>query len=154
MERVQFKLVLPLFFVAFLLVPSIRAMEIKYCDKKGNYAVKVNGVEMSPDPVVRGKPATFSLAATTGQTINGGKLVIEVSYFGVHIHTENHDLCAETSCPVAIGDFVLAHTQTLPAFTPPGSYTLKMKMTDKSGHQLTCIAFDFNIGVGAVVADS
>jgi len=48
--------------------------------------------------------------------------VIEVSYFGWHIHSETHDLCDETSCPVAIGDFLVAHSQVLPGYTPPVSF--------------------------------
>lgn len=57
----------------------------------------------------------------TDKAISGGKLVIDVSYFGWHIHSETHDLCDETSCPVSIGDFVVAHSQILPGFTPPVS---------------------------------
>ncbi|KAJ8649599.1 hypothetical protein MRB53_002622 [Persea americana] len=144
----------PLLFAALLLFPSIHATKIKYCDKNGEYAVKVKGVDMSPDPVVRGKPATFRISASTDKAISGGKLVIEVRYFGVHIHTESHNLCEETSCPISTGDFVLSHTQTLPGYTPPGSYTLKMKMLGASGHQLTCINFDFKIQLGSPFADS
>lgn len=58
----------------------------------------------------------------TDKAISGGKLVIDVSYFGWHIHSETHDLCDETSCPVSTGDFVVAHSQVLPGFTPPVSY--------------------------------
>lgn len=58
----------------------------------------------------------------TAQAIPGGKVVIDVSFFGVHVHQETHDLCDELSCPVAEGDFVLSHTQTLPGFTPPVSF--------------------------------
>ena len=47
--------------------------------------------------------------------------MIEVSYFGWHIHSETHDLCDETSCPVAVGDFLVAHSQVLPGYTPPVS---------------------------------
>lgn len=54
-----------------------------------------------------------------GEAISGGKLVIDVSYFGWKIHSETHDLCTETSCPVSIGDFVISHSQVLPGFTPP-----------------------------------
>ncbi|KAF8403390.1 hypothetical protein HHK36_011492 [Tetracentron sinense] len=154
MEVVQFKLIISILFTAFLLIPSIQAKAVKYCDKKGNYDVKVKGVEISPYPVVSGNPATFSISASTGQAISGGKLVIDVSYFGVHIHSETHDLCAETSCPISEGNFVLSHSQSLPGFTPPGSYTLTMKMKDESGHQLTCIIFDFRIGFGSSMADS
>ncbi|MBA0838058.1 hypothetical protein Goarm_010155, partial [Gossypium armourianum] len=86
--------------------------------KQGEYDVKVQGVEISPNPIARGQPATFSIAATTGAAIDGGKLVIEVSYFGWHIHSETHDLCDETSCPVSTGDFVVSHSQVLPGYTP------------------------------------
>lgn len=82
--------------------------------------------------------------------------MIDVSYFGWHIHSETHDLCGETTCPVSAGDFVIAHSQVLPGFTPPGSYTLKMKMYDGNKHELTCITFGFDIGLGSSgsVADS
>lgn len=66
------------------------------------------------------KLMVFSMHA--GEAISGGKLVIEVSFFGVHIHTETHDLCAETSCPISVGDFMLSHSQALPGYTPPVSY--------------------------------
>ena len=36
-------------------------------DVKGDYDVKVKGVDISPNPVVRGKPATFSISAFTGK---------------------------------------------------------------------------------------
>lgn len=66
----------------------------------------------------------FLAVFLAAKAISGGKLIIEVSYFGVHVHTETHDLCEETSCPVAAGDFVIAHTQTLPSFTPPVSFII------------------------------
>ncbi|KAJ4705420.1 MD-2-related lipid recognition domain-containing protein / ML domain-containing protein [Melia azedarach] len=150
MAMIVFKLMIVLSLC--LMVPFARAVDVRYCDKKADYDVKVGGVEISPYPVERGKPATFSISATSD--ISGGKLSIDVSYFGFHVHSETHDLCAETSCPVSTGDFVVAHTQVLPGFTPPGSYTLKMKMYDASKHELTCINFDFSIGFGTSVADS
>ncbi|KAK3446945.1 hypothetical protein EUGRSUZ_A02564 [Eucalyptus grandis] len=151
MEMVQLKLAV---LALCLLLPFGRATDVNYCDKKTEYAVKVSGVEISPSPVARGQPATFSIAATTDEAISGGKLVIDVAYFGWHIHSETHDLCAETSCPVTGGDFVVAHSQVLPGFTPPGSYSLTMKMYDESKTELTCIAFDFSIGFASSVADS
>lgn len=35
-------------------------------DKKTDYGVKVKKVDISPNPIARGHPATFSIAATTG----------------------------------------------------------------------------------------
>lgn len=37
-----------------------------FVDKNADYAVKVEGVEIIPYPVARGKPATFSISASTG----------------------------------------------------------------------------------------
>ena len=65
---------------------------------------------------------TCKITLSIGEAISGGKLVIEVSYFGIHVETETHDLCTETSCPVSAGDFVISHSQLLPAFTPPVSH--------------------------------
>ncbi|XP_059646570.1 uncharacterized protein LOC132293212 [Cornus florida] len=150
MAVLQIKLIFPLLLSLCLLVPLTQATttKVEYCDKHADYPVKVSGVEISPYPVARGKPATFSISASTGGAISGGKLVIDVSYFGLHIHSETHELCTETSCPVSAGDFVISHSQLLPGFTPPGSYSLKMRLQDAHNQQLTCIGFDFSIGFG------
>ncbi|EFH61125.1 hypothetical protein ARALYDRAFT_478524 [Arabidopsis lyrata subsp. lyrata] len=138
----------------FLLVSTIvAATDVHYCDNNEEYEVKVQGVDIIPDPVARGAPATFSISANTDTEISSGKLVIEVSYFGWHIHSETHELCDETSCPVAVGDFVVEHSQVLPGYTPPGSYSLKMKMLDGRKKELTCIKFSFEIGFLSSVAD-
>lgn len=60
----------------------------------------------------------------TEAPLSGGKLVIDVSYFGIHVRTEEHKLCEETSCPVSIGDFVISHSEVLPGFTPPVSHSI------------------------------
>jgi hypothetical protein len=45
---------------------NVCSISIKCSGGKDDYAVKVQGVEILPDPVVRGKPATFNISATTG----------------------------------------------------------------------------------------
>ncbi|KAL3532188.1 hypothetical protein ACH5RR_005709 [Cinchona calisaya] len=139
-----------------LLVPSTSAIDFRYCDKKGGHSVNVSGVEIDPYPVTRNKETTFKISASTDKPITGGKLVIEVTYIWFHVRTETHDLCTETSCPVSAGDFQIGHTQVLPGYTPPGSYTLEMKLEDGNKKQLTCIEFDFSIGFleSEAVADS
>jgi hypothetical protein len=54
------------------------------------------------------------------KSITKGKLVVDVTYFIFHVHSETHDFCSGTPCP-ASGEFVLASEQTLPSFTPPVS---------------------------------
>jgi hypothetical protein len=58
------------------------------------------------------------------QDIDGGKVIIDVSYFGLHVHTEKIELSEETPCPIEAGNFVLSHTQILPGYTPPVCLTL------------------------------
>ncbi|WOL07919.1 phosphatidylglycerol/phosphatidylinositol transfer protein [Canna indica] len=136
-----------------LLSPPASAVNVEYCKKGADYPVKVSGIEITPYPIVRGEPATFNISANTGDELSEGKLIIDVKYFWFHVYQETHDLCKETSCPVLVGDFVLSHQQTLPSYTPPGSYTLTMTLMGAQGEQLTCIAFDFSIGFVSV-ADS
>ncbi|GMI94678.1 hypothetical protein like AT3G11780 [Hibiscus trionum] len=138
---------LALLALSLLFLPSLQATYFQYCDTEANYVAKVSGIDISPNPVVRGKPATFNISASTGKAISGGKAVIDVYYFGVHIHQEIHPLCEETSCPIAVGNFVLSHNQVLPGFTPPGSYTLRMNLFG-DGDSITCISFGFKIVLG------
>ncbi|KAH0934108.1 hypothetical protein HID58_011225 [Brassica napus] len=145
MSRFALAIISCLLFVSTI----VRATDVSYCDNNEEYQVKVHGVDISPDPIVTGQPATFSISANTDNVISRGKLVIEVSYFGWHIHSETHDLCDETSCPVAVGDFLVAHSQVLPGYTPPGKYSLTMKMLDGHKKELTCIKFSFKIGLGS-----
>lgn len=139
-------------FIVILSSVHAQAISFKYCADV-NYAVKVSGVEITPDPVVRARPATFKISASTGEAIYGGKWVITVAYFGFVVHNEIHDFCEQVSCPVATGSFVVASTQKLPAFAPPGSYTVEMTLKNEKNEPLTCITFKFKIGFGSFVSD-
>ncbi|KAG1368351.1 phosphatidylglycerol/phosphatidylinositol transfer protein [Cocos nucifera] len=147
---------LPALLLAFcLLFPSAAvAASFEYCKKGADYAVNVSGIDISPFPIARGEPTTFTISAYTGDAISEGKLVIDVKYLWFHVYQETHDLCEETSCPVSAGAFELSHKQTLPGVTPPGWYTLTMTMIGEDGKPLTCITFDFSIGFMSSVADS
>ncbi|XP_061338228.1 uncharacterized protein LOC133285083 [Gastrolobium bilobum] len=139
--------------IIFLLFSS-HAQALKYCDKNANYAVKVSGVQILPDPVVRGEPFTFKIAAYTGEPIASGDLVYQISYVGIEgpPATFLHDLCEEVPCPVTAGNFVLTHTELLPPVTPPGTYNVKLNFKDHNDKQLTCIIFPFKIGAKSSVS--
>ncbi|KAJ4746216.1 MD-2-related lipid recognition domain-containing protein / ML domain-containing protein [Rhynchospora pubera] len=140
--------ILSLLVLASSLVAS--AVHVDYCNKKANYAVSVSSVDIIPNPVIPGKLATFNISASTDKSITGGKMIIDVNYFFIHVDQETHDLCEGTSCP-ATGNFAMVHQRELPSYTPPGSYTITMKMQDSEGKLLTCIRFGFSIGL---VSDS
>ncbi|KDO48963.1 hypothetical protein CISIN_1g031870mg [Citrus sinensis] len=145
-----------LLFTFYVLVSSIQAIDFTYCGQydEENFPLKVQQIKIIPDPVVTGKPAIFNISAVTDRSVSGGKVMIEVRYFGIRVHSETHDICEEVSCPIEAGNFVLSHAETLPGYTPPGVYTLKMKMIGKNGYQLTCFSFKFKIGFGALVSES
>ncbi|CAK9152970.1 unnamed protein product [Ilex paraguariensis] len=119
MAVVQFNLFFACLATLCLLVHSTHTADVRYCNKKASYDVKVSGVEISPYPVARGKNTTFSIAASTDKVLSGGKMVIDVSYFFLHVYQEIDDLCSKTPCPVSAGDFVISHSQVLPGITPP-----------------------------------
>ncbi|XP_073157020.1 uncharacterized protein [Henckelia pumila] len=134
--------------VVCLLVPlnSATTRDVEYCNKKANYAVKVSGIDITPYPISRNVETTFAINAATDETISGGKLKIDVAYWGFYIHSESHDLCQKTECPISNGNFTITHKQALPGITPFGSYTLKMTLSDANKKELTCINFYFSMG--------
>uniref|UniRef100_A0A0C9RG92 TSA: Wollemia nobilis Ref_Wollemi_Transcript_28510_871 transcribed RNA sequence n=1 Tax=Wollemia nobilis TaxID=56998 RepID=A0A0C9RG92_9CONI len=127
--------------------------ETSYCGSEDSYLVKVKSVDIDPNPVVSGKPATFTISATSENGITGGKLTIEVFFYGVRVHTESHDLCTKTTCPVEQGAFTLTNSQSLPGFTPPGAYRIRMKMIDADDNVLTCIYIKFNIVHDSMISE-
>ncbi|TKY48708.1 hypothetical protein E2542_SST26130 [Spatholobus suberectus] len=139
-------------FILILSSLHTQATTFRYCTDI-NYAVKVSGVEITPDRAVRARPVTFKISAATGEPLYGGKWVITVAYFGFVVHAEIHDFCEEVSCPVAIGSFVVAHTHNFPAFAPPGTYTVEMTLKNEKNEPLTCITFKFKIVFGSFVSD-
>ncbi|KAH9322509.1 hypothetical protein KI387_017148, partial [Taxus chinensis] len=118
-----------------------------------NYQVKVENVGIIPNPIVSGKPATFNVSATSEDQIPAGKLSIEVFFYGIRVHTESHDLCSKTTCPIKQGSFILTNSQSLPGFTPSGDYRLRMKMMDADNKVLTCIYINLRIVHDSMISE-
>lgn len=136
---------------SLIALANAAASEPTYCDLDTSYPVKVKSVDINPNPVVSGAPATFKISAISEEALSGGKLSIDVFFYGVRVHTESHDLCTKTTCPIEQGSFVLTHSQSLPGFTPPGLYKLKMKLIDADDNQLTCVNIGFKIVRGSLI---
>jgi hypothetical protein len=59
--------ILPLAAVFLLLLVSpIVAIDVHYCEENAEYEVKVKEVDISPNPIAPGEPATFTISANTG----------------------------------------------------------------------------------------
>ncbi|XP_045831805.1 putative phosphatidylglycerol/phosphatidylinositol transfer protein DDB_G0282179 [Trifolium pratense] len=129
------------------------SQSLQYCEKSANYAVQISNVEILPDPVVRGEPFTFKIKAHTGKPILSGDLIYEISFPGIEEPAIfHHALSEETPLPVTPGHFLLTHTELLPAYTPPGTYNVKLTFKDQSEKRLTCIVFPFTIGAKSSVS--
>ncbi|KAI7734088.1 hypothetical protein M8C21_007032 [Ambrosia artemisiifolia] len=146
MEGIGSKLLIVLLYFLLMIAPSIHATDFKYCNKWKEYPVMVSGVEIIPNPIIKGKESSFIISAFTDKPLSGGEVVIGVAYFGWSVYSETGDLCANISCPVPAGDFTISYSQLLPSIAPPGSYTLTLKVKDGNKNELTCIKFDFSIG--------
>ncbi|KAJ0511284.1 putative sterol transport protein NPC2 [Helianthus annuus] len=88
-------------------------------DKRKEYAVTVSGVEIIPDPIIKGKETSFIISAFTYKPLSEGEVVIGVAYFGWSVYSETGDLCANISCPIPAGDFTISYSQLLPTIAPP-----------------------------------
>eukprot|EP00250_Pteridium_aquilinum_P009287 c18570_g1_i1 orf=191-745(-) len=117
----------------------------KPCSSTEDYRVSVTDVKVNPDPVIRGSDALFEIPAVAKETIEGGRVTIQVYYLGVPVHTEENDLCTRTSCPIAPGEFSISSAEGLPSFTPTGSYRLDMRIQNTDGDLLTCLKINFRI---------
>ncbi|WJX59067.1 hypothetical protein P8452_44448 [Trifolium repens] len=152
----KFNLILCLSSILLLLSSShsqAESQSLQYCEKGANYAVQISNVEILPDPVVRGEPFTFKIKAYTGEPILSGDLIYEISYAGIgEPAIFHHALSEETPLPVAPGHFLLTHTELLPAYTPPGTYNVKLTFKDQDDKRLTCVVFPFTIGAKSSVS--
>jgi hypothetical protein len=117
----------------------------KLCDKHAKYDVEVKNVTIQPYPAVSGEDVTFIVPAVTNEKINGGTVVITVSFHGVPVHAERNDICSRAECPIAPGGFTLENTQPLPRITPPGDYKIKLQFLGEDDDVLACADITFTI---------
>ena len=64
----------------------------------------------------------------------------------------NVAVCDTTACPTpgdAGSPISIKYTKTIPAFIPPGAYTIEFKAADQAGAALFCVAVDFSVGIEA-----
>ncbi|CAA6658441.1 unnamed protein product [Spirodela intermedia] len=118
-------------------------------DKQADYAVKVKGVQINPNPVVRGKPAKFSLSAITGISAIFKPLLSLLSPSPLDSFLDFVSWLMDLFLSHVTEDGRVASHETF----CPGSYTLTMKLLGQDESQLSCVSFDFKIRVGSPVDD-
>ncbi|XP_023522645.1 uncharacterized protein LOC111786644 [Cucurbita pepo subsp. pepo] len=123
-------------------------------DETAKYDIMVKGVQISPSPIVRGRPINMTFNLIIGKPIIAGKMVVDIAYFGWHMYRDSHDICVETSCPYSFGDFALAPLQTPLAFFLPGSYHMQITVVDGDDNKLACFGFDYELVIASLFGDS
>mmetsp|Transcript_1241 Transcript_1241/g.2885 ORF Transcript_1241/g.2885 Transcript_1241/m.2885 type:complete len:234 (-) Transcript_1241:228-929(-) len=119
----------------------------------GDGSITITDVKLLPDPVQPGADAAFDVSATVAAAmapVTGGNIAVDIKYNGMEIGTENVAVCATTACPTpgAAGTPIsIKYTKTIPAFIPPGKYTISFKAADTTGAALFCVAVDFSVGI-------
>ena len=109
----------------------------KLCDEALTDAVRVEDVQLSPFPAVRGQPLQMSIRGTMAdappEELNGGQLEISVLRSGHNLYKNSVDLCSgAASCSSSGSEVTIGYTLTLPHITPTGSY--EVKLTGEAGH--------------------
>lgn len=132
---------------AFAPAVDAKAATWKSC---GDGSIKIEDVKLVPDPVVAGSDAAFDVAATVaaGAAIPDGSISVDIKYGGAEIAHETVKLCDTTTCPTpATGAISIKYSKTIPAFIPPGAYTIEFHATGGAGAEvLFCFAVDFSVG--------
>lgn len=119
------------FLAAF--APSSAVVDAKATWKScggGGESITIEDVKLIPDPVVAGSVAAFDVAASvaSGVAIPDGSISVDIKYTGVEIAHETVKLCDTTACPIpAQGPVSIKYSKTIPAFIPPGAYTIEVR---------------------------
>ena len=120
----------------------------------GSESITIQDVKLIPDPVVAGHDAAFDVAASvaSGQAIPDGSISVDIKYAGAEIAHETVKLCDTTGCPTpGSGPISIKYSKTIPAFIPPGAYTIEVRGRTLKKTPTTCSALHFSFHLSCCV---
>jgi hypothetical protein len=88
---------------------------------------------------------SFATTCHVGREVEGGELDITVLFHKIPVYKETDDLCDRLDACPANGPFVVNAKQSLPSFTLPGKYQLKVTAKDDQDAELVCMILDLEI---------
>lgn len=122
---------------------GVRGMDWKYCD--GDWEAKIANATVIPDPARAGKDINVMISGEIGRVVEGGELDITVLFHKIPVYKETDNLCDRLDACPANGPFVVDAKQSLPSFTLPGKYQLKVTAKDDEDKKLVCMLLDLEI---------
>jgi len=71
----------------------------------------------------------------------GALAAVTITYGGVPIAEENVPVCTAVTCPTAAtGPISIKYSKSIPAFIPPGAYSIQLDAKDKAGRTMADFA--------------
>ncbi|KAJ5569626.1 uncharacterized protein N7459_009056 [Penicillium hispanicum] len=127
---------------------------LQFCDNPSAHLLKIDSVDLSPNPPLPGQTLNIKASGTLLKTIeDGAKVNLVVKWGLITLIQQTADLCEQIAnvdlqCPLEKGELVLEKQVDLPKQIPPGKYSVFADVYTKDKEQVTCLKADniqFNI---------
>lgn len=121
---------------------------LKYCGPTDDDLLKIDYVDITPNPPTPGAKLIIKASGTIMQDIDeGAYLKVEVKYGYIKLVNQIIDLCenagqVDMECPVKKGELVVQKEVDLPKAIPPGKYHVMADVYTKDDEPITCLTAD------------
>ncbi|KAI9045845.1 ML domain-containing protein [Aspergillus affinis] len=128
---------------------------LDFCNDPAGDLVKIESVDLAPNPPLPGKTLTIKATGTFRETIEEGAYVLlQVKYGLITLIKQQADLCeqivnVDLKCPLEKGEMSFTKNVDLPAHIPPGKYSVHADVFTKDDKRITCLDannIEFKIG--------
>lgn len=131
----------------FCLPSGIAAASVSSCGGPTDHLSNVV-ISLSPDPIAKGQPFTFTLAGTLDEDLVGGSLFVDLQVKALDVINKAVQKSVNyTVTPgIAKGDVkIVVGPVTLPNDPGGASFIGKVQLTDPEGLPVACIALDLQV---------
>jgi len=118
---------------------------LKFCSKPEDDLIKIEAVNLVPNPPQPGQTLSIAAAGTVKKPIlEGSHIQLSVKYGYIKLINQDLDLCENVhevglECPIAPGDLILQKEVDLPKAIPPGKYTVQASVYNQDEDLVTCL---------------
>ncbi|KAG5936338.1 hypothetical protein E4U60_002644 [Claviceps pazoutovae] len=131
---------------------------LEYCpDKTSEGYIKIESVDLAPNPPAAGKDLVIKANAHVTKTIEKGAYIdLTVKYGLIRLLATKADLCeqigeVDLKCPLKSGVMSITKTVTLPNEIPPGTYTVTADVFSASHKRITCLTATVKFNMNGLV---
>ncbi|KAI0387663.1 phosphatidylinositol/phosphatidylglycerol transfer protein [Hypomontagnella monticulosa] len=132
---------------------------LEFCDTDhSNDIVKIESVDLLPNPPETGAELVIRATGTVFETINdGAKVNLVVKYGLIKLISTTADLCeqignVDLECPIEKGVLSITKSVDIPKEVPPGTYNVYAEVINNDTKPITCLQATVKFG-GSKKAD-